>query len=199
MTDTDNTSVTLRQGDALLVVDVQYDFLPGGALGVPDGDQVIPLLNRYLEAFHAQALPVYATRDWHPPDHCSFVSRGGSWPPHCIAGSDGARIASELALPDDVTVISKATEADQDAYSGFQHSALHRLLQERGIRRLFVGGLATDYCVLNTVLDGRRLGYTVYLLRDAIRAVNLEPQDGHTAEQQMQASGARAITVGDIA
>src|SRR5690606_29877001 len=126
----------LRQGDALIVVDVQNDFLPGGALGVPEGDAVIPVLNRYAEEFDRHGLPVFATRDWHPERHCSFREQGGPWPPHCVAGTAGAELAPTLALPSGAQVISKATEPEPDAYSAFQGTKLAEKLRERGIRRV---------------------------------------------------------------
>jgi nicotinamidase/pyrazinamidase len=186
-------------GDALLIVDAQIDFLPGGRLAVPAGDEVVPVLNAYLRAFGRRGLPVFATRDWHPPDHCSFREHGGPWPPHCVAHSDGARFAPLLDLPCGVTIISKATEARKDAYSGFEGTTLDGILRAAGVRRLFVGGLATDYCVLNTVRDARRLGYAVRLLTDAIRAVDVQPGDGERAVAQMRALGAVDTTLDLIA
>src|SRR5574340_133567 len=147
-----------QPGDALLVVDAQNDFLPGGSLAVPGGDEVLPPLNRYLGIFTARNLPVFATRDWHPARHCSFRAQGGSWPPHCVAGTRGAEFAAALRLPPSAEIVSKATSAEQDAYSGFHGTGLDALLRAADIRRLFVGGLATDYCVLNTVRDALKLG-----------------------------------------
>ncbi len=189
----------LQPGDALIVVDVQNDFLPGGALGVPGGDEVIPLLNGYIAAFGAHGLPVFATRDWHPNDHCSFQDRGGPWPPHCIAHTQGAAFATLLQFPCNVSVVSKATKGDADAYSGFQGTELDQLLKARGAKRLLIGGLATDYCVLNTVLDALAGGYEVLLLKDAIRAVNVHPGDGDKAVQEMVARGAMPVTLKDLA
>ena len=186
-----------QPGDALLIVDVQNDFLPGGSLAVPHGDEVVPLLNRYLRAF--QNLPVYATRDWHPERHCSFRAQGGLWPPHCVAGTRGAEFAAALQLPPSAAIISKATTAEQDAYSGFQGTDLDAQLRAAHIRRLFIGGLATDYCVLNTVRDALKLGYEVLLLIDAIRAVDVQPGDGLHAEQEMVSLGAQRISVEGIA
>jgi nicotinamidase/pyrazinamidase len=180
-------------GDALIVVDVQNDFLPGGALAVPEGDAVVPVLNTALARFAALGLPVFATRDWHPPDHCSFQARGGPWPPHCLAGTPGAGFAANLALPPAAYIISKATTAERDAYSGFEGTDLDVRLRQLGVRRVFVGGLATDYCVLNTVRDALRLGYATVLLRDAIRAVDVEPGDGERAIAEMQRLGAIAV------
>jgi nicotinamidase/pyrazinamidase len=190
--------LTLGPGDALIVVDVQNDFLPGGSLAVPEGDAVVAPLNRYAAAFAARRLPVYATRDWHPTNHCSFKARGGPWPPHCIADSAGAAFASGLKLPAPTTVISKATTADKDAYSGFEDTDLDARLRAQGARRVFVGGLATDYCVLNTVRDARRLGYETLLLTDAVRAVNVNPNDGRDAENEMRRLGARPCTLAQL-
>jgi nicotinamidase/pyrazinamidase len=178
-----------REGDALIVVDVQNDFLPGGALGVPDGDQVIPVLNKYSELFEALGLPIVATRDWHPENHCSFEARGGPWPPHCVAGTKGAAFATALDLHGDTKVISKAESPDEEAYSGFQGTGLNQWLKDRGVKRVFVGGLATDYCVRETVRDGLVNGYEVVLLEDAIRAVNVRPDDGEKAVAEMEKDG----------
>lgn len=183
-------TVSPRSGDALVVVDLQRDFLPGGALGVAQGDAVVVAMNEYLALFAANSLPVFATRDWHPTDHCSFVAQGGPWPPHCVAGSSGAAFADGLRLPAGTKVISKATAAQRDAYSGFDGTDLQALLRRANVKRIFVGGLATDYCVLQTVKDACALGFTVLLLRDAIAAVNAQPGDGDRAIEQMQAAGA---------
>jgi nicotinamidase/pyrazinamidase len=191
--------LALRPGDALVIVDVQNDFLPGGSLAVPKGDEVVPLLNRYLASFSAHHLPIYATRDWHPANHCSFKAQGGPWPPHCIAGSPGAQFVRELKLPSAAKIISKAKRPDKDAYSGFEGTTLDARLRARGIKRLFVGGLATDYCVLNTVKDARKHGYEVHLLTDAIRAVNVTPDDGRRAEEEMRHLGSQAITFSRLA
>jgi nicotinamidase/pyrazinamidase len=189
-----------NQGDALLIVDVQNDFLPGGSLAVADGDAVVPVLNGYIAAFLARDLPIYATRDWHPPDHCSFQAQGGPWPPHCVAGTHGAEFAADLRLPPGRhTVISKATRQDQDAYSGFQGTDLADRLRAQGVRRLFIGGLATDYCVLNTVRDALTHGFTVYLLTDASRAVNVQPDDGDRAITDLCQHGALATILPEIA
>ena len=188
-------NIAIKKGDALIVVDVQNDFLPGGSLAVPEGDRVVPVLNRYLDTFAARALPIYATRDWHPGNHCSFKAQGGPWPPHCVAGSPGASFAPGLKLPAQTTIVSKAIAADKDAYSGFEGTDLDARLRAQGVRRVFVGGLATDYCVLNTVRDARRLGYEVCLLTDAIRAVNVKPDDGRKAEEEMRHLGAKSLTL----
>lgn len=191
--------IELHATDALILVDVQNDFLPGGALAVPGGDQVVPVLNAYIERFAAKALPIFATRDWHPPDHCSFRPRGGPWPPHCVAGTPGAQFAQGLKLPEGAQIISKATEPDREAYSGFDGTDLKTRLKQQGIKRLFIGGLATDYCVLNTVKDALRLGFEVLLLRDAVRAVNVHPDDEQKALDEMRRLGARFLTLQDLA
>lgn len=188
----------LTREDALVVVDVQNDFVTG-SLAVPSAREVVPALNRYLRLFDRFGLTIAATRDWHPLDHCSFREHGGRWPTHCIADSAGAEFASGLALPAASIVVAKATDAVADAYSGFAGTDLHRQLARRGIRRLLVGGLATDYCVLHTVLDARRLGYAVLVLVDAIRAVDAVPGDGARAEASMVEAGALPIVFEDLA
>jgi nicotinamidase/pyrazinamidase len=186
------------KGDALVLVDVQRDFLPGGPLAVPEGDAVVPLLNEYIDVFSAHRLPIFATRDWHPPDHCSFKEQGGAWPAHCVAGSDGACFSSALRLPESAIIIAKATEPDAESYSAFGAGVLEELLLAAGVRRLFVGGLATDYCVLQTVKDALRRGFEVALLLDAIRAVNVHEGDGERAIAEMVWKGATPTTLKDL-
>jgi nicotinamidase/pyrazinamidase len=188
-----NVETRLKSGDALIVVDVQRDFLPGGRLAVPAGDAVVPLLNAWIDRFAAAGRPIFATRDWHPPDHCSFDAQGGPWPLHCVIDTPGAEFASGLSLPAGTVIVSKGTRPDDLGYSEFDETGLHRQLQALGVRRVFVGGLATDYCVLNTVLDARRLGYEVVLLTDCIRAVDCQPGDGERAISRMLAAGAVAL------
>jgi nicotinamidase/pyrazinamidase len=191
----------LGSGDALIIVDVQNDFLPGGALAVADGDAVLPVLNSYIAAFQKHELPIYATRDWHTPDHCSFQAQGGTWPPHCVAGTLGADFAPQLKLPeaDQFVIISKATQPDKDAYSGFDGTDLAEWLQKENVRRLFIGGLATDYCVLNTVRDALKQGFDVILLEDAMRPVNRQPDDGAKAIQEMRQHGAVSANLTELA
>lgn len=188
-----NAETRLQSGDALVVVDVQRDFLPGGRLAVPGGDAVVPLLNSWIERFAAAGLPTFATRDWHPPDHCSFAIKGGPWPQHCVVDTPGAAFAPGLSLPAGTVIVSKGTHPDDLGYSEFEGTGLHRQLQRSGVRRVFVGGLATDYCVLNTVLDALRLGYAVVLLTDCVRAVDCQPGDGERAIASMLAAGAVAL------
>jgi nicotinamidase/pyrazinamidase len=188
----------LQQGDALVIVDMQRDFLPGGSLGVPDGDAVVPVINSYAEKFRAAGLPVAATRDWHPPDHCSFEAQGGTWPPHCVRDTAGAEFADTLQLPPDFMLISKATKSELDAYSGFDGTDLAERLRVAGVRRVFVGGLATEYCVLATVRDARAAGFEVGLLADAVRAVNVDPGDGERALDEMRSLGASTVRLRDL-
>ena len=194
-----SSSVHLQDGDALIAVDLQNDFLPGGSLAVPQGDAVVPAFNRYLAAFVARALPVFATRDWHPPDHCSFQAQGGIWPPHCIVETRGAEFAGSLALPPTAVIISKAATPEADAYSGFGGTDLAARLRAGGVTRLFIGGLATDYCVLNTVRDALKLGYHVFLLGDAIRAVDTKLGDGQRAVKEMFRLGAHQVKLEELA
>ena len=179
-----------RAGDALLIVDVQHDFLPGGSLAVPDGARVIAPLRHCAALFAGRALPVFATRDWHPRDHCSFRPQGGPWPAHCVAGTTGAAFAEALQLPAATRIVSKGTHADHEAYSGFAGTDLERRLSDGAVRRLFVGGLATDYCVAQTVQDARQRGFDVVVLRDAIAAVDAHPGDGEHAIERMAQLGA---------
>jgi len=182
----------LRAGDALVAVDVQVDFLPGGALPVPAGDEVVPALNRHLARFLAAGLPIVLTRDWHPAAHVSFRAQGGPWPPHCVQGTPGAAFAPGLAVPAGAHLVSKASTVELDAYSAFGGTGLDAWLEARGAHRLFVGGLATDYCVRETVRDALRLGFAVVLLLDAVRAVDVAPGDGERAVAEMLGLGAEA-------
>lgn len=190
-------SIALHPSDALVLVDVQHDFV-SGTLAVPGAREILPMLERYVREFSRRGLPVVATRDWHPGGHCSFLDRGGPWPVHCVAGTPGAAFAAGVSIGPDAMVISKATTPERDAYSGFERTDLDRRLRELGVRRLFVGGLATDYCVLRTVLDALRLGYGVVLLADAMRAVDLKPGDGERALSEMQAAGATCVRFEDL-
>lgn len=188
----------LKKDDALIVVDVQRDFLPGGSLAVPDGDSVVPILNCYLHRFRTARLPIVATRDWHPPNHSSFITEGGSWPPHCMQDTRGAEFAEQLELPEEAMLFSKATRVDVDAYSGFEGTNLQQYLRDAGVSRVFIGGLATDYCVLATVKDALSAGLEVIVLGDAVRAVNVEPGDGDKALDEMLSVGATIIELAAI-
>jgi nicotinamidase/pyrazinamidase len=189
------SAIHLGHDDALLVIDMQYDFLPDGSLGVPGGHEVIAPINHLLELY--SGLPVFASRDWHPADHCSFKAQGGPWPPHCVAGTRGAEFAAELAFPDDVIVVSKAETSQADAYSAFNGTDLARQLRERGIKRVAVCGLATDYCVLNTVTDALDEGFDTMVVPEAMRAVDVQPGDGMRALDRMVARGAVSVRLGE--
>lgn len=185
--------VEIKPGDALVAVDVQNDFFSGGNLAVKGAEEILPVMNRYIDIFQSKGLPIYTTRDWHPEGHCSFKEQGGPWPVHCLAGTKGAQFHPDLHFPESTVVISTATEVEKEAYSGFEGTDMHDRLQAEGIRRLFIGGLATDYCVFNTVKDGLKYGYEVFLLTDAIRAVNVDPGDGKKAMHEMTGMGAFPI------
>ena len=183
------TDETFRNGDALIIVDVQTDFCPGGALAIDGGDQVIPVLNRWIDAAVYAGVPIYASRDWHPVDHISFKESGGLWPRHCIQDSHGAGFHPELRLPESTVKITKGVRFDQDQNSVFDQTGLAVQLRKDGIKRLFVGGLAEDVCVLASVLDGRREGFDVVLIPDATRPVTAD--GGEKARREMRAAGAR--------
>lgn len=192
-------AINLGADDSLLIVDVQRDFLPGGALGVPAGDRVLPVLNRYVDLAARRGVKVYASRDWHCENHHSFRRYGGPWPVHCVAGSEGAQIAEALRLPSDTIIIDKGRSADKPGYSAFEDTGLEQRLCDAGVRRLLVGGLATDYCVLHTVRDALKSGFQVLLLTDAIQAVNVNAGDGERAVAEMTRLGAQPVGFGDLA
>lgn len=191
---------TYTKRAALLVVDVQNDFCPGGALAVQYGDAVVPVLNVYIKRFEAAGLPVYATRDWHPRDSHHFKAYGGVWPPHCIQETSGAEYHPDLELPDQVEIISKGVDVDDDGYSAFdgtsqQGTPFGRLLERDGVGHLYVGGLATDYCVRASVLNAKDRGFAVTLLVDAVRAVDVQPEDGEQAIEEMRTAGVEIATL----
>ena len=184
---------------ALILVDIQNDFCPGGALAVSGGDQIVPAVNRLMSRFSL----VISTQDWHPANHISFNERGGPWPPHCVQGTRGAELHPDLRTDTIAHYFRKASAQDKDDYSEFagkddQGRTLDEVLRRHEVKKLYVVGLATDYCVLETVLDGLRLGYEVYVVTDAIRAVNVSPEDGDAALQKMAGSGAQLITSNDL-
>ncbi len=191
-------SVPRAADAALVIVDVQRDFCPGGSLAVPQGDDVVPRLSELAREFAIAGRPIVATRDWHPGDSGHFAERGGPWPRHCVRETDGARFHPALALPPGTTIVSKGTSADADGYSGFEGTdevgaPLEAVLRDRQIAHLVVGGLATDYCVRATVLDALTRGYSVDVVRGAIRGVDLSPGDSDRALDEMMAAGARVI------
>lgn len=188
----------LTATDALVVADVQNDFLPGGALGIDGADAIVPVVNRYLALAREAGATIVVTRDWHPRGHVSFRERGGPWPPHCVAGTRGAELARELAVPDTALLVSKGADLDRDAYSAFEGTDLERRLRARSIRRLFVAGLATEYCVLGTVRDALARGFEARILVDAVRGVDVEPGDSARALDEMRALGAAPLTLSEL-
>lgn len=191
-----------KKDAALLLVDVQNDFCLGGALPVPDGDKVVVPLNRVASCFEAAGLAVVASRDWHPEVTCHFKEFGGAWPPHCVQGSPGAAFHPALRLPDATVVISKGISPDSDSYSAFDGRSedgmsLDETLSALNIRRLYVGGLATDYCVRSSVLDALSAGYEVTVLVDAIAGVDINQGDSVKALEEMRLAGAAFCTAGE--
>ncbi len=175
--------------DALIVVDMQNDFCSGGALEVPDGDAVVEPINRLAE----QADFVVATRDWHPPDHRSFAENGGIWPVHCVRDTPGAQFHPDIDQSRLDAVVDAGRTPDAEGYSGFEDTELERLLRERDVVEVHVGGLALDYCVKATALDARRAGFDVVLHRDATRAVEVQAGDGDQAIAELRAAGVRIV------
>jgi nicotinamidase-related amidase len=174
--------------EALIVVDVQNDFTPGGALAVTDGDQIIEAVNRLAR----QAPLVIATRDWHPPDHGSFAERGGIWPVHCVRDTPGAQLHPDLDARFDA-IIDKGRAPDQEGYSGFEDTPLEQLLRERGVDTVHIVGLALDYCVKATALAARAAGFDVVVHREATRAVEVAPGDGDRALEELRAAGVEVV------
>ena len=190
----------MERDTALLIVDVQNDFCPGGALSVPAGDRVVEPINRAAEIFAAAGLPVLASRDWHPPVTKHFRQYGGSWPAHCVQGSEGAAFHPDLRLPSGAVVLSKGIDPEHDSYSAFeavtdQGASLGTLLRSLGVQYLFIGGLATDYCVRFSALDALRLGFGATVLIDAIAGVDVNPGDSARALDEVTHAGGRLCTV----
>ena len=191
-------TINISKADALVIANVQIDFLPGGALPISEGDIVIPVLNDYIKIFKGAGAFIFAIRDWHPQNHVSFTTQGGQWPPHCIQQSEGAKFHPDLRLPEETVVISKATDTLKDAYSSFDGTGLAQNLKMHGIYRLFVCGFATEYCILNTVLDSPKLGFGTVLLLDAVRGINVKPNDANRAIEKMVSNGAEQATLDDF-
>jgi nicotinamidase/pyrazinamidase len=175
---------------ALIVVDLQNDFCPGGALAVKDGDTVIEPTNRLIESFTGAGQPIILTRDWHPANHVSFSEFGGIWPAHCVADTSGAAFHEDLLIPGNAIIISKADNSEKDSYSGFENTKLDSILKKLDVTEVVVAGLATDYCVKNTVLDALKLGYRTVIAEECVRAVNIDPEDGKNAVNEMLDAGA---------
>ncbi len=174
-----------KDKDALLVVDVQNDFCPGGALAVPDGDKIVPVTNSLVRRFEK----IFTTQDWHPLNHISFKERGGDWPPHCVAETEGAAFHPDLDVGRAIHIL-KGNEPDREAYSGFQGTDLADRLRRAGVERIFVCGLATDYCVRATALDGLKSGFPVVVVTDAVKGVEVNPGDSEAALAEMKDAGA---------
>jgi nicotinamidase/pyrazinamidase len=184
----------LQKGDALIVVDVQNDFCPGGKLPIEHGDEVIPILNEWVAAAAEKDVPVFASRDWHPVAHVSFKGQGGFWPPHCIQDTEGAAFHPDLRLPENAIIVTKGVRFDQDQNSAFDQTGLAAYMKNRGIERLWFGGLAQDVCVAATALDARAAGFKVYILEDATRPVTEE--QGREALKTMADAGAEIARTG---
>jgi nicotinamidase/pyrazinamidase len=189
-----STIVIDSEADALIIVDVQNDFCPGGALAVPGGHEVVPVINRLLEH---RWLSV-ATMDWHPAEHSSFESRGGPWPQHCVQHTPGAELHPELDATKVQLVIAKGSHHDHDAYSGFHGTDLAKILRDKGIRRVVVCGIATDYCVRATAHDALHEGFEVLVLEDAIRGVEVHSGDCQRAIEELRQAGAEIIVSSDL-
>jgi nicotinamidase/pyrazinamidase len=186
--------VEIDGSDALIVVDVQNDFLPGGALAVAEGDRVVKPINQVMPLFPL----VVATRDWHPREHPHFEPHGGPWPYHCIQDTWGAQFSPRLDTSGCHEVVSKGIHSGSDGYSGFDATGLEQLLRSRGIRRVFVCGLATDYCVKATAVEAAQHGFETFVLTDAIAAVNVKPSDEADALREMADHGVAFATTGQI-
>ncbi|HEY3307526.1 MAG TPA: bifunctional nicotinamidase/pyrazinamidase [Desulfuromonadaceae bacterium] len=194
----------MKAGAALLIVDLQNDFCSNGALAVPDGDRVVEPLNRAARLFGDHGLPVLASRDWHPPVTRHFRDYGGSWPPHCVQGSFGAAFHPALRLPEGAIVLSKGTDPEKDSYSAFEAlteegRSLKELLMALGVKQLYIGGLATDYCVRSSVLDALGLGFNVSVISDAIAGVDVNPGDSDRALKELSLAGAGFTSVDRLA
>jgi nicotinamidase/pyrazinamidase len=188
----------IGEHDGLIIVDVQNDFCPGGALAVPTGAQVAETLTGVAAHFAAHGAHVFATQDWHPAEHASFRAQRGPWPEHCVQDTPGAQFHPAFALPEGALIVRKGTDPTKDAYSGFVDSDLEERLRASGVTRVFVGGLATDYCVLNTVVDAVDRDFETYVLVDAVGAVDVEPGDGQRALHLMAGSGAGLVEASAI-
>ena len=193
----------MEKNAALVIVDVQNDFCPGGALAVSDGDQVVPALNLYIERFAAADLPIFATRDWHPVRTRHFKDFGGVWPVHCLQNSKGAAFHPKLRLPKNTTFLYKGMDPEKDSYSVFQAEdtsgmGFLKLLHLLGVTELYIGGLATDYCVKSSVLDALKNGFKVKLLTDAIKGVDIKPGDSEKAIKEMVKKGVKKVIFKNI-
>jgi nicotinamidase/pyrazinamidase len=185
--------MTTDKKKALIVVDVQNDFCPGGSLAVANGDEVVAPLNELMKEFLDRGEPVFKTRDWHPPKAKHFAAYGGIWPVHCVRNTPGAEFHPGLFDDPRITIISKGIDESADGYSGFDGTNLAQILRDQEVKEVWVGGLATDYCVKHTVLDALQQGFEVKALTDAMRAVNLNSTDGEKAIEEMGNAGAEIV------
>ena len=193
----------MTQKKALLIVDVQNDFCPGGALAVPGGDKVVPVINKYSRIFSKNKLPIFASRDWHPPKTKHFKDFGGAWPVHCIQNTQGAAFHPKLKMPKEAILLYKGMDPGKDSYSIFQSEdsrgvAFINLLRIMGVGELYIGGLAIDYCVKFSAIDALKEGFKVKVLTDAVKGVDLKPQDSQKALKEMYRRGAKKITLKDL-
>lgn len=193
----------MKEKMALIIIDVQNDFCPGGALPVPNGDLVVAPLNRAAERFASHGLTVFASRDWHPMETEHFQEYGGPWPVHCVQGTHGAAFHPDLRLPENAIILSKGIDRYADGYSAFEGISwtglpFAELLRSKDVRHLCVGGLATDYCVRATVLDAIKRGLEVTVLADGVAGVDIIPGDSQRALEEMQQAGARILRVDEL-
>lgn len=190
----------MTEKNALLIIDIQNDFCPDGALPVAGGDEVVPVLNRYIEIFSAEGAPIFASRDWHPAKTIHFEKFGGKWPVHCVQGTLGAEFHPDLELPKKAVVISAGDDPNSQGYSAFEgHDEKNRpfidCLRSEGVNHLYIGGLATDYCVRYTVLDALKNGFAVTVLTDAVKGVDVKEGDSKRALEEMSKAGAEEVTL----
>ncbi|ACS90721.1 nicotinamidase [Thermococcus sibiricus] len=176
--------------EALVIVDMQRDFMPGGALPVPEGDKIIPTIEELIKQFKRKDALIVATRDWHPHNHISFRERGGPWPKHCVQNTNGAEIV--VKLPDDVIIISKADEPDKEAYSGFEGTNLAEILKEKGVKKVYICGVATEYCVRATALDALKHDFEVYLVKNAVKGIR--PEDEEKVLRELKEKGVEIVS-----
>ena len=193
----------MEKKSAIIVADVQNDFCPGGALPVPDGDKVVDVLNRYMQIFSSKGIPIFITRDWHPEKTNHFKEYGGLWPAHCVKGTHGAQFHKKLKMFSGTTILTKGDRADRDDYSAFYAytpdvTPFSDVLMRLGIKHLYIGGLATDYCVRETVLDALKRGFSVTVLLDAVKGVDINPGDSEKALQEMKEMGADTTTIDKV-
>jgi nicotinamidase/pyrazinamidase len=192
----------LEINSALVIVDMQNDFCPGGALAVAGGDEIVPVINGYMALFRGKGLPIIASRDWHPRETKHFEKYGGYWPEHCVQGSFGAMFRAGLLLPPDTPVFSKGMDPDRDDYSALQArndaGTLTEFFIKEGVQALYICGVATDYCVLQTALEGLQLGFSVTVLVDAVRGVDLRQGDSERALEELAATGAVFTRLGEL-